>query len=64
MPDHYFPALISTALAHPHPITDLVLVLRDGHKCWPEADGQVVWVHHVLVTELAQATNGRIQATC
>lgn len=33
---------------------DLVLALRCGHECRPEAYGQVVWVHHVLVAVLRQ----------
>ena len=32
----------------------LVSLLRDGHEGGPEADGQVVRVHEVLVGELAQ----------
>lgn len=34
---------------------DLVLAVRRGHECGPEADGQVVRVHHVLIAVLGQA---------
>lgn len=36
-------------------------VLPSGHwqQCWPEAYGQVVWVHHVLITIL-----GQTEGTC
>ena len=33
----------------------LVQAVRRGHQCGAEADGQVVGVHHVLVTVLGQA---------
>lgn len=32
-----------------------ILAIRDGHQGWAEADGQIVWIHHVLITVLGQA---------
>lgn len=32
-----------------------VLTVRDGHQCRPEANGQIVRVHHVLIAILGQA---------
>ena len=37
-----------------------VLPIRDVHEGGPEADGQVVGVHHVLVTILREATRKEV----
>ena len=33
-------------------VDDLIPVRRDRHQGGAEADGQVVWIHHVLIAEL------------
>lgn len=38
---------------------DLVLAVRCGHECGAKAYGQVVWVHHVLITVLGKAREMR-----
>lgn len=42
---------------------DLVLALRSGHECGTKAYGQVVWVHHVLITVLGQTGRWQRQDT-
>lgn len=32
-------------------VLDLVLVFWHWDKCWTKTDRQVIWVHHVLITE-------------
>ena len=44
-------------------VLDLVPFLRDWNERGPEADGQVVGVHHVLVAELGQVVEEREQVT-
>ena len=39
-------------LVHLVLVLDLVLVFWHRHKRWSETDGQVIWIHHVLITEL------------
>ena len=39
-------------------VKDLVLVGGNGHESGSEANGQVVGVHHVLVTELRETVVG------
>lgn len=53
MDDYGLDDLIDVSLAG-----DLVLAVWCGHECGAEADGQVVRVHHVLVTVLGQAGDG------
>lgn len=37
----------------------LILYFRNWHQCWAKANGQIVRVHHVLVTVLGEAAKGR-----
>lgn len=39
---------------------DLVLAVWCGHECRAKTYGQVVWIHHVLITELGQAGEMRV----
>lgn len=48
--DDSFDELVDVSLAG-----DLVVALGDGHQGGAEADGQVVWVHHVFIAVLRQA---------
>lgn len=38
----------------------LVTVGWNGHERRPEADGQIVWVHHVLIAVLRQTVAHRV----
>ena len=38
---------------------NLIPLFRDRHEGGSEADGQVVWVHHVLVGELGEVIEER-----
>jgi len=31
-------------------VLNLVTVVWDGDQSWAEANGKIVWVHHVLIT--------------
>lgn len=53
MDDDRLDDLVDVGLAR-----DLVLAVWCGHECWAKTYGQVVWVHHVLITVLGQ-TEGR-----
>lgn len=50
--DDRFDQLVDMSLAG-----DLVVAVGDGHESGSEADSQVVWVHHVLLTVLGQAVD-------
>lgn len=41
-------------LVHMGLTRDLVMTLRDRHECGAEADGQVIGVHHVVLTVLGK----------
>ena len=45
-------------LVHMSLAGDLVLAVRCGHECGAKTYGQVVRVHHVLITVLGQAGKG------
>lgn len=38
-----------------------VLAIRDGHQSGAEADGQVVGIHHILITVLRQTGGGGVR---
>lgn len=42
---------------------DLVLAVRCGHERGAKTYGQVVWVHHVLITVLGQTERGMERVT-
>lgn len=37
---------------------NLVLYLWNRHQCWAKANGQIIRVHHVLITVLGKAIKG------
>ena len=39
-------------LIHQVLILNLILVIRNRHQRWAEANGKVIWVHHIFVTEI------------
>src|SRR6218665_563506 len=40
------------------------MVRWNWSKCWTKADGQVIWIHHILITEFGQTTNGHNAQHC